>query len=277
MSSTGANVDQIKRNLDRDAVNAEDKIILDWIIHPVDYDAQHNDYIKRRQPKTGQWFLRSEEFKTWTYNVNKTLFCPGIPGAGKSIITSTVVDHLYSRFQNNSSIGIAFLYCQIIWQDKQTPEGLFESILKQLVQKQSPLPQEVKDLYMQHKARKPPPQLEELSQVLKTVISSYSQTFIIVDALDEYRDDNGSRSKFLNEIFSLQNETQLNLLATSRPQEVEAAFRNCISREICATKEDIGVYVDEQISQWEKKKNCPPDEKLRHEIKATVTAAAEEM
>jgi hypothetical protein len=59
------------------------RAILEWIT-PIDYAAQQNDFIARRQPGTGQWLLDSAEFQEWLKDKERTLFCPGIPGAGKT-------------------------------------------------------------------------------------------------------------------------------------------------------------------------------------------------
>ena len=62
------------------------------------------------------------------------LFCPGIPGAGKTILTSIVVDDLTTRFSNDPSVGIAYVYCNFRRRDEQKAEELFASLLKQLMQ-----------------------------------------------------------------------------------------------------------------------------------------------
>jgi len=71
--------------------------VLDWLT-PINYGPQQSDFINRQQPGTGQWLLDSEEFQTWLNTDKKTLFCPGIPGAGKTTLTSIVVDYLYAEF-----------------------------------------------------------------------------------------------------------------------------------------------------------------------------------
>lgn len=163
----------------------------------------------------------------------------------------------------------------------QTPQAFFESILKQLVQQQSTLPQMIKDLYEQNKGdqgKQPPrPQLQELLEALQSVLYLYSRPFIIVDALDECQDDDGCRSRFLTEIFKLQNKTPLNLLVTSRPQEIAARFNRCTSLEIRATAQDIQLYLDDQILQWEQSHNKPMSKGLRDKVKADITTATEGM
>ena len=71
----------------------ERRKIEDWLF-PFDFAAQHNDFNGRRQEGTGQWLLNSKEFRTWLDGTEQTLFCPGIPGAGKTIITSLVINEL---------------------------------------------------------------------------------------------------------------------------------------------------------------------------------------
>jgi hypothetical protein len=69
------------------------KAIFDWLT-PIDYSPQQNDFINRRQAGTGQWLLDSAEFLGWTETSKQTLFCPGLPGAGKTILTSIVIEEL---------------------------------------------------------------------------------------------------------------------------------------------------------------------------------------
>lgn len=119
---------------------------LNWLT-PVDYAAQQSDFINRRQAGTGQWLLDSPEFKTWVEAEKQTLFCPGIPGAGKTIITSIVVEELLSHVKNNQSIGVAYLYCDFRRQDEQNAKDLLVSLLKQLTQDRPSLPDSVTSLY----------------------------------------------------------------------------------------------------------------------------------
>jgi hypothetical protein len=93
--------------------NQEDQsrqTILHWIT-PIDYAPQQSDFISRRQAGTGQWLLDSAEFMAWLQTGKQILFCPGIPGSGKTILTSIVVDELITRFETSGNIGIAYLYC----------------------------------------------------------------------------------------------------------------------------------------------------------------------
>ena len=227
---------------------AEDKEILNWLT-PVDYGPQQSDYISRQQPGTGQWLLDSAEFQTWLDTSNQTLFCPGIPGAGKTILTAITIDNLTTRFQNDLGIGIAYLYCNFRRQEEQNADNLLASLLKQLSQERTALPDTLKDLYNRHNAKRTRPSFEEVSRGVHVVGAMYSRLFIIVDALAECQVSDGSRTKFLSVIFTLQAKSGANLFATSRfISEISEKFKGCLSKEILASDEDVRRYLDCHMS-----------------------------
>jgi hypothetical protein len=71
-----------------------DQEILMWLT-TTDYSAQQSDFLSRRQEGTGQWLLDSNQFQMWRDGEIQTLFCQGMPGAGKTIMTSIVILSLH--------------------------------------------------------------------------------------------------------------------------------------------------------------------------------------
>jgi len=253
----------------------EDQAILDWLT-PIDYAAQQSDFISRREGGTGQWLLESAEFHAWVETDKQTLFCPGIPGAGKTIITSIVVEELTTRFHDDKSIGIAYLYCNFRRQDEQKVDALLASLLKQLAECQHSLPSSVKDLYDRHKTKRTRPSLDEISKTLHSVIATYSVVYIVVDALDECQFSDRCRSRFLSNIFNLQAKTTAKLFATSRPiPDIEKEFKGCLLCEILASDEDVQRYLNSHISQLPTFVLSRP--KLQEEIKTQIVRAVEGM
>jgi Cdc6-like AAA superfamily ATPase len=186
-----------------------------------------------------------------------TLFCPGFPGAGKTILTSAVVNHLSSNFQkgdvqrdgnrNDSNIGIAYLYCNFRRQYEQKAEDLLASLLKQLSEGRDSIPDSVKALHDKYKVKQARPSIDEISKSLLSVITLYSRVFIIVDALDECQAGD-SRRRFLTELFHLETNSRANLFATSRfIPEIVKDFSKSVSLEIRASKEDIERYLEGHI------------------------------
>jgi Cdc6-like AAA superfamily ATPase len=270
-------VDRLHERQDNREYREEHQVILDWLT-PIDYTPQQNDFIKRRQAGTGRWLLESTDFQEWT-KTGKTLFCPGIPGAGKTILTSVVVEELNTRFQNNKSIGIAYLYCNFRRQDEQKAEDLLASLLKQLTQGQSSLPDSVKSLYDSHKDKRTRPSFDEISRTLQSVAAIYSRVFIIVDALDECQVSDGCRMRFLSDIFNLQAKCQASLFATSRfiPEINEKfnKFNECMQLEIRASNEDVQRYLDSQMFLLPRCVLRSPE--LQDEIRAEIIKAVDGM
>jgi Cdc6-like AAA superfamily ATPase len=246
-----ASVDRLHERQDDRVRHEEYQIILDWLT-PIDYGSQQSDFMRRRQEGTGQWLLSSNEFQGWLNQSKQTLFCPGIPGAGKTMITSIVVDHLCTMFQNEANVGIAYLYCNFRRQQEETSEALLLSLLKQLIQDRPSVsvPESVKNLYERHKHKRTRPSPDEISKALHSVVTGYSLVFIIVDALDECQVSDGGRRKFLSEIFELQTKTGASFFATSRfIPEIVRDFEGSPSLEIRASDEDVRSYLKGDISR----------------------------
>jgi NACHT domain len=266
VSTTGANVAQMKFRLDRD----EDIKILNWLT-PTDYGPQQSDFISRRQQGTGQWLLDSDEFQEWLKSPGQTMFCPGIPGAGKTILASIVVDYLYNQYYGDHTTGIAYIYCNFRRQHEQKPEDLLSSLLKQLLREQASIPESMKTFYERYKHTRP--SLSEVATVLHSVVANYSRTFIIIDALDECQISNRGRRTFISELHNLKRQTQANLFVTSRYiPEIEKEFEGSVLVEIRATGDDVRRYLEGHMSQLPSfvSRNADLQEEIVTEVTQTV-------
>ncbi|KAF7880334.1 uncharacterized protein EAF02_007180 [Botrytis sinoallii] len=255
--------------------NEKSLAILNWLT-PINHASQQHDYITQRQIDTGKWLLDSPVFIEWVNSDKQKLFCPGIPGAGKTILTSIVVEELNTRFQNDKGIGIAYFYCNFRRQHDQKIDDLLLSLLKQLSRYQASLPGAVKDMFDLHSPRQNRPSTKEISSALKSVIDSYSKVFIVVDALDECQMTNGCRMQFLSEIFDIQETYQLSLFATSRHiPDVEERFGGSLRLEIRASDKDVERYLDGRISQLPE--YVRKSTGLQNEVKTAIVKAVDGM
>lgn len=252
MTDIQEDLDGVSRKLDEVLHIQSDQgqqSVFDWLTS-TDFSLQQNNFFGSRQKGTGKWFLESSEFERWVSGKERTLFCPGIPGAGKTIITSIVVDHLREKFRDNLDVGVAFLYCNFRQQQEQQPIHLFLSLLRQLAQRQPFLPQAIVKLHQEHQKDRTRPSLDKVSTVLQSVLLECSKAFIIIDALDECSAT--STSRVLEELFNLQAKTETYLFATSRPiPDIVSRFKRqgCGTLEIYGSAEDLGTYIDGHVHQ----------------------------
>lgn len=204
----------------------------------------------------------------------QTLFCPGIPGAGKTVLASIVVDNLITKFRGDWRIGIAYVYCNFQRINEQKIDDLLASLLKQLAKGSSFLPVSVKDLYDRHNNNmRTRPSLQEISDTLHSVTDKYSRVFIIVDALDECQASDSCRSGLLSELFNLQKRHGTNTLATSRfIHEIVDRFRGALRLEIRAREEDVQTYLDYHMSPERAflRKNPELQKKIKRKIVQAV-------
>lgn len=255
----------------------EHDIILNWLT-PIAFVTQQNDFIARRQEGTGTWLLDSTEYQSWRQTKKQTLFCPGIPGAGKTILTSVIVDELTTRFCDDPAIGIAYIYFNFRRQDEQKIEDLLASLLKQLAEGQPSLPFTVKELYNRHITKRTRPSLEEISASLHAVATLYSRVFIIIDALDECQVSEGCRQRFLEGLFSLQEKCRVNLFTTSRPIlsiENYIEEKRSLKLEIRASEEDVRKYLNGHLFRLPG--FVARSFKLQEEIKTDIVNAVDGM
>lgn len=220
---------------------------MDWLTE-FDYGPTQSDYVAKRQPGTGQWLLDSREFQTWLATGGQTLFCPGIPGAGKTILTSIVVDELQSSFCNDSKTSLAYIYCSYQRSGEQTLDQLLANILKQLAKQQSSSLGSIKEAYIRHKMKESRPSVNEIVALLHSVVGVYSRVFILVDALDECQALGGRRMRLLSELFALQESHGVNIFATSRfDSDIISKFESGMRLEITAKRTDVAQYLNSHI------------------------------
>lgn len=248
--------------------------VMDWL-SPTDFPAQQHDVITRRQEGTGQWFLNSPGFADWLQGSGKTLFCPGIPGAGKTMIAAIAIDHL-GNVARSENIGVAYIFYNYKSQVDWSVDTLLAAILKQLVQTQPDMAEEVIQLYKSHSTGRRRPLLEEIFTALQSACTKYSRVHIVVDALDECTDQDGARSRLLAKLRELQHGSNIRLMVTSRfIPDIEQKFRSALKLEVRASDEDVRRYVAGQIPRLPK---CiQRDDEMKSLVQGKIVKAVDGM
>jgi hypothetical protein len=141
------------------------------------------------------------------------------------------------------------MYCNYQDYSLETATNLIASLLKQLVEDCCSISENVKSFCNQHREQNTSPTLDEFITALETETRAYTKVFIVVDALDECSESNGSRVKLLRALQSLTG--PINLMVTSRDlPSIEQYFRGALHLQICATDQDVTKFIQSQLVEY---------------------------
>lgn len=115
-----------------DGVKVRIKSIIDWL-SPLNFLAKQEAIFKESREGTGTWLLDSKIFTSWASAAESILWCPGIPGAGKTFLASIIVDRLRQLYRAQNA-AVLMIYCSYNDSSNQSPGDLIASLLKQINQ-----------------------------------------------------------------------------------------------------------------------------------------------
>ncbi|KAL8869919.1 MAG: hypothetical protein Q9174_003911, partial [Haloplaca sp. 1 TL-2023] len=160
---------------------------IDQWLNPVNHDSNHEAAVKLRHKSTGSWFLEGDAFKKWLNETNTFLCLRAIPGAGKTILISSVVEFLKEHVRS-PDIGLAYFYCDYKDQEKQRPSKLLCTLLSQLARQHRSVFQRLQS-FVQERCKENPastPTHDELRGNFGTFLEgTFQQVVLVVDAIDE--------------------------------------------------------------------------------------------
>lgn len=282
LNKTAANVNELTHAARLSELREQERRttdILDWLA-PVSVLHKHRDLQLKRTPGTGNWLLEKPQFLDW---MNSSLaehdcLCVGGPGVGKSILCSTVVDHLRTTYKNDD-VAIAFYYYDYSEQQSQSPSNFARALLRQLCSSGHTMPTSVAEFYQRSRNDvKDQTWFNDLLSILRRVISTYSRCFIVIDALDE-ADAQSQRTGFRDVLDAIRGSgNSLRVLATSRPHALGNVdkFHDPILLDIVADPADLRRYLNQAISEHpDSEYTMDPD--LKEQIVQTLCSNANGM
>ncbi|KAK5991138.1 putative serine/threonine-protein kinase fhkC [Cladobotryum mycophilum] len=253
----------------------EAQAILRWI-SPLTFRQRHVAILEGVQPETGSWLLEHDTFQSWLKGIISILWCPGIPGAGKTNIVqvppSLIIDHI-ERGNGPPNPVLTYVYCDYNQRSRQNTTDLLSSLLQQALQYSlnTSLPAEVSSLYELHKKYDTRPTLAQITDLLRKESGKYDVFYVVIDALDECSESEEDSLQFISAVCSLG--PQVKLLCTSRSSTTfQSYFETSQKLEISASSEDIRKFLDSEIQQqFRLSKHVRADPTLKeHIIKAII-------
>jgi ankyrin repeat domain-containing protein 50 len=188
--------------------------IRSWL-SPLDFAAQQEATFASHCPGTGARFLQSQEYKLWKTSDSSTVWCLGVPGAGKTYLSSIVVHELQQEIELNAEI-VLVVYCRYDDPQCQSIANIAGDLLRQCIRNRQ-MPEALVNLFRDHRSSAGiRPTYDALFSILSEQLGLYRKAYIVVDALDEIAvsDD---RKLLLESLRSIR--TDLSLMIMSRELE----------------------------------------------------------
>ncbi|OSS51913.1 hypothetical protein B5807_03446 [Epicoccum nigrum] len=257
------------------------KDVLKWLSAP-DPSTNYHKAQKMRQADTGLWLLQHARYLAWKTRAASRLWLYGIPGSGKTILSSTVVENLLQHCNDNAGMAIVYFYFDFNDARKQDPELMLRSLLSQLLQASSKLPKNINTLYSACEDGQQQPALHSLLQATPQVIQHFTHVYVVLDALDEC-----TKRQELMDLLEMVAEWQhknVHLLMTSRKErDIETSLENYVEERdsICLQShivdDDIKRYVRQRLFQDKALAKWNKDAAVREEIEDTLMRGARGM
>ena len=258
MTSLGETVQNIERialeSLERESQVSKEQQkqqVLQWL-STLNFRPKLLDTLRRRTPSTGKWLLAEENFKSWVDGSGSScLFCSGIPGAGKTVLTSLVITHLESHIAAIKPI-VAYIFFDYKDQERQTATAILCSLLRQLIEFIGEIPQSIQYFYGARTPYEKENTMDEeqcISLLESLIRNEPRDTFLIFDALDECPDNHDS-NEVRSRITSAMKRLAVvgKLFITARPHVHPATvIPDCLRLDIRATDSDMRCYINTRI------------------------------
>ncbi|KAJ7592291.1 ankyrin repeat-containing domain protein [Mycena floridula] len=253
------------------AMNADLCAFSEWL-SPLNFQATQDSFVAKCAPGTGDWFLTDSKFQDWIAGHIKILWCPGAPGAGKTMLASQAIAHLNEQVLQ-PGVGVACIFFDYNQSSSQKGPEIFGSMLRQLLSDGS-IPKSLDLLHTSFKAdHSRPPSLTALMVALQGQFQLYSHVYLVVDALDESSE--GMRNDFLSNILPLTASGHLHILITSRDiPTIAQKFTNDSRINVRAHTDDVQTYISQRIQQGRLKSLLKGDLYLKNDIVVQITKKA---
>jgi hypothetical protein len=252
-----------------------------WL-SPPDPSSNYQRALKLHQEGTGVWYLENKEHTTWKTSSSTFHWLHGIPGCGKTILSSTILKSVLELCTNDPGRAVAYFYFDFKDTEKQDPDPMIRSFIMQLLSQCIKIPSTLEMLFSTCENGRRQPSTSALLDVLEEIIGQFPHVYIILDALDECT----TRTELLSILESIigWQLKGLHLLVTSRKEQDIESSLECLIEEcdiICIQSklvdQDIRKYVHQRLSTDKDLKKWQKDPDVMHEIVTALMKGAQGM
>lgn len=234
--------------------------VVRWLAAP-DCSSNFSKALETRHAGSGRKLMETAAYIRWRKNPGSFLWLNGIPGCGKTILASIVIEALQT--DPKCAQNPLYYFFDFTVAKTQTFNSAIRSLAAQLYLKSGRAKGALNTLYSVCQNGEEQPTMSLLKSTFASMIEKAGETWIVIDALDECLPRHDLLA-WLRDIRAEQ--LQSHVLVTSRPeQDIDSAFRKiCRDQEIIAVKndllkDDISIYVQarvrehESLSRWHRR------------------------
>ncbi|KAI1742093.1 NACHT domain protein [Xylaria scruposa] len=237
-------------------INGDYQKMLLWLAS-VDYAEDLHRNLQKRATATGQWILELDMFDDWfrqpSSNTSSVCWLYGNSGFGKSVLSGVIIESLKQvTRQQTQNVAILYFFFDKTREDRREDLYMYRTLLSQLL-----IQQEDDDVHQYLEAafckarkygRTTLGRADEPLALLKQVLGTYDQVYMVVDGIDECDNANSSIGELLLAIRSVS--TCRALFVSRDMPDIRAHFEGCASFQITKshTKSDIELYLSERIA-----------------------------
>ncbi|KAI0112386.1 hypothetical protein GGR51DRAFT_546978 [Nemania sp. FL0031] len=244
--------------------------VHEWLAAP-DPSSNHVDALGKRRATTGSWFIGSTKFDDWKNDPNSFLWLSGIPGCGKTVLTSVIIEAVLEHCRLSvgtapnppPTCAVVFFYFDFSQGQKRNHERMIRSLIRQLSQQLQYTSEPLESLFSTCTNGNRQPSIEALQNCLRQMIEEFNQVFLILDALDEC-EEREDLIDSINEITGWGLQT-LHILTTSRMEGdiidgLNVTEEQKLHIQSDLIEEDIRAYIyarlqmDKKLRRWRKDK-----------------------
>ncbi|KKP04536.1 hypothetical protein THAR02_03362 [Trichoderma harzianum] len=261
LMTAGADLSSLRRAVEEANAKQDHRDFYRWLCD-VDPSDMYNAARNRHEAGTSEWFIEGEAFESWMNYPRSLLWLHGKAGSGKSVLSSSIIKFLQSKYKDDATIATAYYYFSFSDVKKQERDAMLASLIKQICCCRPNMPDSITKLG-KHKDQDMRPPTDELQEVLIATLRGFSKVHIIIDALDECPELGGRREDLMKTLRYILNAApdNLHVVCTSRkesdiyaelethlfePTRIEFDLSSYVYKE--AIKRDIGQYIDSTLA-----------------------------
>jgi Cdc6-like AAA superfamily ATPase len=255
--------------------------IRQWLSAP-DPSTNYQKALKLRQADTGLWLLKSDVYIEWKRSATTPLWLYGIPGCGKTILSSTILEDVLQHCQDDPGKAAAYFFFDFNDAKKQDPEIMVRSLLCQLSEQVIKIPPSLDALFSSCESGQRQPSTDALMKALRLITQDLPQIYIVLDALDECT----QRSELMEMLETIigWKVTNLHLVVTSRREhDIESSLvkfvdsQNQICLQSTVVDKDIQLYVRQRLSKDRRLQKWGKDASTKAQIEDVLMGEAKGM